>query len=302
MIALRLENIGALKAQHYEAVKSYVENTMRAGAKANFQNSVLKLSGMEGVTEADETDVWLKRFILADVKQLEKWATEEKEKLGFKEMKSLYLNRFSNSPTMFVDPEKTYNAYTLFRTMGINVCPYCEDEHIKIVKKEDKDRRTLEFDHFYPKGDDEYPGLAMCFYKLIPSCKTCNQLKMTSPTAASPYDTDIERMTWIYPDLAIGVNMETVSIDECKPLLHARGGMAVNNSSLALEQRYEDQASEVYRLLKNHQQFPEEKLEEIAQLSGMDKEELRISLFGRPREKARWRELHTKMKYDLIGY
>lgn len=302
MIFLNFQNLDGLLALHYDAVKSYVENTMREAPKTNFHSRVLALSGMEDVSDTDGLDVWLKRFIQATPKQLEKWASEEKDKLSFVEMRSLYLNRFSNSPNTFVDPAGTYNAYTLFKKMGISVCPYCEHEFIDIVLKDGQERRTMEFDHFYPKGDHEYPGLAMCFFNLIPSCKPCNQLKMASPTAASPYDPAIEQMTWIYPNLDIGANMEKVSVDQCKPLLHATGGMVVNNNSLGLEQKYANMASEVHRLLKNKQQFPEEKLEEMEDMGFGNKDDLRRGIFGTPKDEARWHELHTKMKYDLIGY
>lgn len=302
MIFLNFHNIDELVTLHYEAVKSYVENTMRESSKANFHSRVLALSGMEDVSDSEGVDGWLKRFILATPKQLDKWASEEKDKLSFMEMKSLFLNRFSSSPTTYVDPTETYNAYTLFKKMGINVCPYCEHEFIDIVLKDGKERRTMEFDHFYPKGDDEYPGLAMCFFNLIPSCKPCNQLKMASPTAVSPYDPAIEQMTWIYPDLELGVNMEKVSVEQCKPYLHATGGMVVNNNSLALEQKYGNMAPEVHRLLKNKQQFPIEKLEEMENMGFGSKEDLRMAFFGTPKDEARWHELHTKMKFDLIGY
>lgn len=302
MIALNFPNIIELTTLHYEAVKSYVENTMRETPKKSFHSSVLALSGMEDLSDRDDTDTWLKRFILASPKQLDKWAKEEKDKLSFTEMKRLYLNRFSNSPESFVDPAGKYNAYTLFSKMGIKVCPYCEHEFIDIIQLEGKGRRTMEFDHFYPKGDDEYPGLAMCFFNLIPSCKPCNQLKLTSPTEASPYDPIIESLTWIYPDLELGVNMEDVSIEQSKPLLHPTGGMVVNNRTLGLEQKYANLAPEVHRLLKNKQQFSEEKLNEMEAMGFGSKEDLRRGFFGTPKDEARWHELHTKMKFDLIGY
>jgi hypothetical protein len=93
--------------------------------------------------------------------------------------------------------------------MNIKVCPYCEHEFLDIVtvKFGTQIKRTIEFDHFYPKGDDEYPGLAMCYYNLIPSCKPCNQLKMINPVAANPYHPSIEKMTYLFPDLPLGINM-----------------------------------------------------------------------------------------------
>ena len=82
----------------------------------------------------------------------------------------------------------------------------------------------------------------------------------------------------------------------------ATGGMVVNNNSLALEQKYGNMAPEVHKLLKNKQQFPDEKLEEMEKMGFGNKENLRRAFFGTPKDEARWHELHTKMKYDLIGY
>ena len=61
-------------------------------------------------------------------------------------------------------------------------------------------------------------------------------------------------------------------------------------------------APEVHRLLKNKQQFPIEKLEEMENMGFGSKEDLRMAFFGTPKDEARWHELHTKMKFDLIGY
>lgn len=49
--------------------------------------------------------------------------------------------------------------------MNLKVCPYCEHEFLDVVEvtQGTQTKRTMEFDHFYPKGSDEYPALAMCF-------------------------------------------------------------------------------------------------------------------------------------------
>ena len=82
-----------------------------------------------------------------------------------------------------------------------------------------------------------------------------------------------------------------------------KGGMVVNEKNLALEQRYNKHlSSEVYRLLKNKQQFSKEKIEEIVKWGMVSEEDLMINFFGRPRSEAKGKELHTKMKQDLIGW
>lgn len=306
MIRLSFLNIEDLKLMHFEAVKSYVKNTMRMEWRKDFYSRVIALSGFEaykkGYDEGRGTFDWLKQFLLADCDTLAYWVANQADKLKFDYMKRLYLNRFSKSSTDYVDKDGTYNAYTLFERMNIKFCPYCEHEFLDIVKVGDGLKRTIEFDHFYPKGDKEYPGLAMCFYNLIPSCKPCNQLKMTNPVAANPYSKNIEKLTYLYPDIPIGVNMDDLSEEDCKLRINPIGAMIINESTLALEQRYDNQTTTAYKLLKSKQDFNDDKLSELERLGIGNAEQMRRYIFGKPLSEARGKELHTKMKYDLIGY
>ena len=306
MIALHFSNIKELKKVHLEAVEDYVLNRMRKTNRNDFYQSVIQLPGFEtypsDYAETEGNFDWLAQFLLADFSQLTDWVNLYPHLLKFDYMKRLYLNYFSSGETTYVDSRNSYNSYTLFRMMDLHVCPYCEHEFIEEVTIKDKTRRTMEMDHFYPKGADEYPGLAMCFYNLIPSCKPCNQLKLTNPIAASPYDPSIERKTYLSTNLPLGINMDTVTPEDCKLNFNAVGEMALNVETLALDQRYENVTPEVYRLLKNNQLYNDDKIHELERLGLGTYEDLKFSLFGNPRKIAKGKELHTKMKEDLIGY
>lgn len=188
--------------------------------------------------------------------------------------------------------------------MNLKVCPYCEHEFLDVVEvtQGTQTKRTMEFDHFYPKGSDEYPALAMCFYNLIPSCKSCNQLKMTNPVAANPYEANIENLSYFYSNQLIGVNYTAVSETDFTIGLHTEGNMVVNQDTLGLEQRYQSLNSTACQLLKNKQNFDDDKLAEMERMGFGTVEELKRSFFGKPRSEALGTELHTKMKEDLIGY
>lgn len=306
MIALKFPNIDILKQTHFDAIKSYVRDIMRSDARKDFYKHVIALPGFEIYhKEHDEQNDdynWLKQFILADFKVLESWVKNHAQLLSFDYMKKVYLNRFSKGLDDFVDKQGSYNSYTLYELMGVKVCPYCEHEFLEVVEIYGQKRRTMEFDHFFPKGENEYPGLAMCFYNLIPSCKPCNQLKKTNPVATSPYDPDIELLSHFETNLPLGVNMETVDDLQCEPILHTVGGMIINDKSLAIEQRYKPLAPEVHRLLKNKQSFDDDKLREMERCGFGKFEELKMGLYGNPRSVASGKELHTKMKKDLIDY
>lgn len=304
MIALDFDNIDELKKLHSDAVIDYVKTKLSLKNIAALYQQIRLLPNI-GLypTKWDKKDYsWLKKFILADLNTLKDWVENHADKLKFDTFKKLYKTKFSNGKETYVDSENTYNSYTLFNKMGIKVCPYCEDEYIEEVVIDGRSKRTMEFDHFYPKGEDKYPGLAMCFYNLIPSCIKCNKLKMTNPISANPYSPNIESLTRLYPDLPVGINFETVTESECRISFHAQGDMILNVKNLALEQRYEQHKADVFQLLSKKQRYPLEKLKEMERSGFGTVERLTVDLFGKPRNKARGKELRTKMKEDLIGY
>lgn len=304
MIHLNFSNLLELENLHYHAVKDYVVNKMNSNDIDEIYKNIRQLP--LGVTYPMVRNIndfsWLHRYILADLSMLNEFVSKYDKFLKFQQFKSLYLNRFAKGNAIFVDVGKSYNAYTLFSKMDLHVCPYCEDTYLGVYRGVKGKKKIEEFDHFYPKDNDKYPALAMCFFNLVPSCPGCNHIKLTKTLGVNPYDSKIEKLTFIYPNLPIGVNMDSVKKEDCAPLFHAQEGMKVNVSTLLLEQRYKQHSSEVYELLKKKQDYSEEKLDEIARICSRDKETIRRDFFGRPRSEANGKELRTKMKQDLLQY
>lgn len=75
---------------------------------------------------------------------------------------------------IFSNKKKTkYDIYDLSQALSINTCPYCNRSYTNTVITKNGNKLTRpEFDHFFPQS--QYPLLAVSFYNLIPSCKTCN--------------------------------------------------------------------------------------------------------------------------------
>ena len=99
---------------------------------------------------------------------------------------------------------------------NISVCPYCNRNYISSTYKflqcnncnqellvidgtekeclgckqeingQTKVVNTAQLDHFFPK--DSYPLFAVSFYNLIPSCYSCNHVKLNKDLKHSPYD------------------------------------------------------------------------------------------------------------------
>lgn len=64
-------------------------------------------------------------------------------------------------------------------------CPGCKQE----INGQTKVVNTAQLDHFFPK--DSYPLFAISFYNLIPSCYSCNHMKLNEDLKHSPYDSSL---------------------------------------------------------------------------------------------------------------
>ena len=302
MLRFQFENIEEMKELHCNAVEDYVKR-LPGTDQDRIYSSIIQLQSFERFgAERDKNDYgWLRKFILADIDLMRAWVYGQADKLLFTDFKTLYGRYFSNGPYNFVDAARSYNAYTLIKKMEIHVCPYCDDEYIDTVKEETK--RTSEFDHFFPEGQTKYPALAMCFYNLVLSGQNCNGLKMQNLLEASPYDESIEELTLVSPDVEVGVNMDSIRPEDCKVLLHAKRGMIANEAVLGLKDRYVNRYSEAYDLLMKKQHFPVEKIDElIMQGYFSSRDEAMRVLFGAPYVERKFKEIHAKMRHDIIGY
>ena len=157
-----------------------------------------------------------------------------------------------------------------------------------------------EVDHFFPKG--KYPALAMCFYNLVPSGQVCNKLKLENELGSNPYESNIEMLTSIYPDLPIGVALSQIEPSACAPKFHAEKGMTKNVALLTLEQRYSRHASLVHRLLLNLQLYSSEKIDELVKIGCGSREHIISTVFAPQDPTEKQKSLHQKMIRDLTGY
>lgn len=96
----------------------------------------------------------------------------------------------------FTTQAPSYNSYSLSKSLGVDVCPYCNRQYTFTL--DTKTGRTRpEFDHFFDKS--RYPFFALSFYNLIPSCHICNSnLKGTKhfqhDTHLNPYVACFDRV------------------------------------------------------------------------------------------------------------
>jgi hypothetical protein len=90
-------------------------------------------------------------------------------------------------------------------SVNIKTCPYCNQNFIAI---DQNGKGKHEIDHYYPQSS--FPFLAMSYFNLIPSCRSCNTMfggkgktipikKDTSPfeyKIFNPYDLQVKQMSF----------------------------------------------------------------------------------------------------------
>lgn len=287
---------------HFQAILGYVKKKNRKYREDLFQTIENLIPQTISFQEAEEKEdwTWLSDFILADVKTLREFVKNEKA-LQFEEFLKIYNQRFCAGISRYVDDNKKYNAYSFIKNIGITVCPYCDEEFLDVLESEEKGTiRTLEIDHFFPKG--KYPGLAMCFFNLVPSGQNCNGIKLEDPLGMNPYEENIESCTWLYPDLPVGINMENVSVEDCKIKFHPKQGMKLNVSTLRLEERYDRHKATAHRYLTIKQQYDDAKISEMVKcgfFKSVD-QAYRI-LYSEPLQGDGQQQILQKLKRDITG-
>ncbi len=272
----------ALEKMHIERVVQCVKNQYN---EAEVLAAVQKL-GADSIAA----------FLRADVETMRNWVTESADKLQFSCFKEMYNSYFSNGSKKYID--QNYNAYKFLELLDLTVCPYCEDEYMDIVAA--GTRRTCEIDHFFPKS--KYPALAMNIYNLVPSGQHCNGLKLEKELGSSPYEDGIEEQTWLYPDIPVGIAMDSISTTMCEVKFHPQNGMKSNVDKLYLEERYKKHRVEAHRLLKNLQLYDENKIAELCRMGLGTREEILANAFGPQDKEEKRKTLRQKMLKDLTGY
>jgi HNH endonuclease len=175
MINIRHPRLHEYALRHYEALVEYFERPGTSFTTEELDEINEQIGQiLEGYN--------FKKIVLAEPQELE----ELKAKLDllspqdFPRLVKLYGVFAKSSGNL----KNKYNAYRLFDDLDISVCPYCNRNFIRNMRK----RRTSEFDHFYPKK--KYNLFAVSFYNLIPACKICNDLKNEKlERLLNPYDT-----------------------------------------------------------------------------------------------------------------
>ena len=251
-----------------------------------------------------------------------------------------FFGDYSFEDIIFIEPEKInslieeletrnlngYNLKELFKYDGkfqpliakfferyVNprTCYYCNIDFINVFDEENnKNKFTL--DHFIDKG--RYPYLALSVYNLVPCCYVCNSKKIKGSIEfyeepklrdTNPYSSLFKFDEKVKFKLFLHKNSKDLNIkskDDIDIPLKERYSNEYDKyiEVFKLNERYEAHKDIVFDMIKNAELYPESRLKELQDLTGIPYQQIKQDIFSLIDEDADLsKEPFSKLKRDM---
>ena len=197
------------------------------------------------------------------------------------------------------------------RYLNPRTCYYCNIDFINVYDEENnKNKFTL--DHFIDKG--RYPYLALSVYNLVPCCYVCNSKKIkgsiefyeepklrdTNPySSLFKFDEKVKFKLFLYKNCK---DLNIKSKDDIKIPLKERYTKEYDKyiEVFKLNERYEAHKDIVFDMIKNAELYPESRLKELQDLTGIPYQQIKQDIFSLIDEDADLsKEPFSKLKRDM---
>jgi len=228
-----------------------------------------KKSSLAGTEYKDHILTLLPNTLWEDIEKLIKG-----DKNIFMEfIKKFSANKFSDNETKnlllafgyenFKNSKGEWNAYEYCKTLGINVCPYCNENFISTIGSAKEKAIRPQLDHFYPKK--LYPYLSCSIFNLIPSCGNCNHVKSSNKKEIIyPYDEEFGNNFPFRVKMNNQLAPEVFIREDNK---HSNNNKVKNSLEIfKINERYNEHKGELNNILKRYRFYSKSKLTEIAAL------------------------------------
>ncbi len=223
------------------------------------------------------------------------------------ELKEL-LNEFGELDNSFITDIFKYSGkfqnevITDFFTENFDftTCYYCNKDFV-LNFNAPKKTSTFQLDHFYDKG--KYSYLALSFYNLIPSCATCNSKKVKGSKDCFKYDKSIREETFENETCKIPnhkdfdfdkkVKFKLFMAEKCIDLnINNKKNIDIKLKEyysneydkyievFKLNERYEAHKDIVFEMIKNAELYPESRLKELQNLTGIPYQQIKQDIFN----------------------
>jgi len=171
------------------------------------------------------------------------------------------------------------------RELETRTCYFCNIHFVNEYQVDEEDyKNEFTLDHYYDKGS--HPYLALSLYNLIPSCYVCNsklkktiELDVFAPNSET-FDFDKKvRFKLHLSDICKDLNIK--SKDDIKIPLKERYFNKYEKyiEVFQLNERYQAHKDIVFEMLQNAELYPESRLKELEDLTGIPYQEIKKDIF-----------------------
>jgi hypothetical protein len=277
----------------YESIDTRYKRYLKSGT---FRD-VFKKYSLYKIVLADYVEL---KIIIKDIDDNISQLTERKKKNLISKIQNLfkYSKKFQGT---VLTPFFTDNFN--FRT-----CFYCNKDFITNFEKEKNIlSSTFQLDHFYDKGT--YPYLALSFYNLIPSCPTCNSSKVKGSencfkTCIPPNDEKFDFENKVKFKLLLDVNCKNLHVEDKKDIDVPLKEQFSNEYDKYIEifklnERYKAHKDIVYEMITKAELYPESRLKELQNLTGIPFQQIKKDIFNLSDEKDLSKKPFSKLIKDM---
>jgi len=196
------------------------------------------------------------------------------------------------------------------KNLNPRTCYYCNIDFINVYDEENhKNKFTL--DHFIDKG--RYPYLALSIFNLIPCCSVCNskvkgstpfyedgELKDTNPYLKSfQFDEKVKFKLFLHKNCK---DLNIKSKEDIDIPLKERYSNEYDKyiEVFKLNERYQAHKDIVFEMIKNAELYPESRLKELQDLTGIPYQQIKQDIFNLIEDKVDLsKEPFSKLKRDM---
>ena len=197
------------------------------------------------------------------------------------------------------------------KNLNPRTCYYCNIDFINVYNEEENSKNKFTLDHFIDKGS--YPYLALSVFNLIPSCSVCNskikgsipfygdkELESTNPYLKSfRFDEKVKFKLFLHKKCK---DLNIKSKDDIDILLKENYSNEYDKyiKVFKLNERYQAHRDIVFEMIKNAELYPESRLKELQDLTGIPYQQIKQDIFSLIDDNADLsKEPFSKLKRDM---
>ncbi len=169
--------------------------------------------------------------------------------------------------------------------LDISTCYYCNIDFVNMYNTRIGKKNKFTLDHYYDKAT--YPYLALSLYNLIPSCYTCNsklkgneEFKNLAPSSQK-YDFHQKVKFKLFLNSTCK-NLHIKSKDDIEIPLKENYSNEFKDyiAKLHLDDRYRVHKDIVFEMLQKAELYPESRLKELQDLTGIPYQQIKKDIFN----------------------